>query len=106
MSLRFRVSFCHYAEYFTKTEDNFCSNFYKLYVLFEYPHKTLADEIAERQERNSKFQEKEMWSILASCILGLCHLQNAHIKHQALRTDVILLTSEGSILVADPYCTG
>lgn len=44
------------SEYFTKTEDNFCSNFYKLYVLFEYPHKTLRDEIDDRQKRNSKFQ--------------------------------------------------
>jgi serine/threonine protein kinase len=76
-----------------------------LYVLFEHPHKTLNDEIAERQERNSRFQEKELWSILASCILGLCHLQNADIKHQALRSDTILLAAEGSILVADPYCT-
>lgn len=58
-----------------RTEDQYCSTFYKIYALFEYPYKTLEDEIHERQLQHRRFLEKELWSILASCILGLSHLQ-------------------------------
>ena len=48
--------------------------------------------------------EKEIWSILASCILGLSHLQKNNIKHQSLKSSSILLASSGVIKIADPYC--
>lgn len=53
-----------------------------------------------------RFQEKELWSILASCILGLSHLQKNNIKHTALRSSTVLISAEGVIQVYDPIATG
>lgn len=89
----------------TKNDDQFCSTFYKIYALFEYPYKSLLDEIHERQLQHRVFREEELWSILASCILGLSHLQKFDIRHLSLRSSTILLTSTGHIKLSDPWCT-
>ena len=93
-------------DYLTTSEDEYCSTFYKIYALFEYPQRTLDDEITERNLHKRKFTETELWSILASCILGLSHLQKNSIKHAALKSKNILLSKEGVIKVSDPYATG
>ena len=43
---------------------------------------------------------------MASCIVGLNHLQKHNIKHQALRSGNILISQEGVIKVFDPIVTG
>lgn len=93
------------VEYLLRTEDQFCGTFYKIYALFEYPYKTLNDEVQERHLQHRDFREEELWSILASCILGLSHLQKCDIKHLSLKSSTILLTSSGHIKIADPWCT-
>lgn len=45
-------------KYLTKSEDQFCSTFYKIYALFEYPQKTLDDEINERNLHKRRFKEE------------------------------------------------
>jgi hypothetical protein len=47
-----------------------------------------------------------LWSILASCIVGLSHLQKNSIRHQALRSNTILISQEGIIKIYDPIATG
>lgn len=59
----------------------------------------------ERSTQKTKFQEKELWSIIASCILGMSHLQKNNIKHQCISSESILVDPSGVIKVADPYCT-
>jgi serine/threonine protein kinase len=90
----------------TKSEDQYCSTFYKIYALFQFTDRTLQDEVNERNLQKRKFQEKELWSILASCILGLSHLQKQTIKHQSLRSDSILISQDGVVKIYDPICTG
>lgn len=43
---------------------------------------------------------------MASCIVGLSHLQKNGIKHAALRSNNILLSREGVIKIADPFGIG
>jgi len=43
---------------------------------------------------------------LASCIVGLSHLQKNGIKHSSLKSNNILLSREGIIKVSDPFATG
>ena len=80
------------VEVISNQQDQYCMTFYKVYALFEFPQRTLDDEINERVLQKRKFQEKELWSILASCILGMSHLQKNGIKHRCLRSNSILLT--------------
>lgn len=65
--------------------------------------RTLDDEIGERRLQKKSFTEPELWSILASCVAGLNHLQRNGIKHEALKSNNIILSHEGIIKVADPF---
>ena len=42
-------------DYLMSSEDQYCSTFYKIYTLFEYPQRTLDDEINERNLQKRKF---------------------------------------------------
>lgn len=53
-----------------------------------------------------KFQEKELWSILASCILALSHLQKEDIKHCSLKSAAILISPDGIVKLYDPITVG
>lgn len=90
----------------TKAEDQYCSTFYKVYALFEFGERTLEQEVADRSAQKRRFAENELWSILASCILGLAHLQRGGIRHEALRSGAILVSKEGVVRVYDPLATG
>lgn len=91
---------------FTNSQDQFCMTYFKLFALFLFPQRTLEDEINERGLQKRRFQEKELWSILASCIVGLSHLQKSNIKHGCLRSSSILISPDGIIKVYDPIATG
>lgn len=93
-------------DYLLTSEDQYCSTFHKVFALFEYPQRTLDDEINERALQKRKFTETELWSILASCILGMSHLQKNRIHHSSLRSSNILLAPDGIVKVSDPFATG
>ena len=98
------------SKYELVCEDGYCSKFYRLYALFRYPHRTLDDEITDRKLHQRRFLETELWSILASCILGLGHLQRQSIKHAAIKSTAILVyndgfSNEGIIKVSVPFAT-
>jgi serine/threonine protein kinase len=90
----------------SRAEDQYCSTFYKVYALFEFGQRTLDQEVSERRVHGRKFAENELWSILASCILGLAHLQRNGIRHEALRSAAVLVSKEGVIRLYDPIATG
>lgn len=75
------------SEYLSNIEDMLCSTQHKVYAIYEYPHRNLEQEWAERFVQKRRFEEKEIWSILASCILGLSALQRAGIRHGNLRSE-------------------
>jgi len=80
--------------------------YFKIYALWEFPQRTLEDEINERILQKRRFEEKELWSILASSILALSHLQKENIKHSALKSAALLITSDGIIKLYDPITIG
>ena len=69
------------------------------------PVKNRRGKKAERNLQKRRFQEKDLWSILASCILGLSHLEKNNIKHSCLKSSSILLSYQGIIKISDPYTT-
>ena len=85
-----------------KTIDHLCSNVYKIYAMWEYPQRSLSAELNERALQKRRFEEKELWSILASLILGMSTLQKHKLKHESLNTKNILLDNDGLVKVADP----
>lgn len=85
-------------------QKEYCGVYHKIYILFKYPHRSLEDEVLERITEREKFEEDEIWSIIASCILGMSHLQANKIHHQAISSKTILIDNKGSVKVADPYC--
>lgn len=90
----------------SRTEDQYCSTFFKLYAMFQFNDRTLETEANERKLQKRSFHETELWSILASCILGLSHLQRNGIRHESLRSNSILISKEGVVKVYDPVATG
>ena len=74
--------------------------------MWEYPQRFLSNEINERALQRRKFEEKEIWSILASAILGMSTLQKNKIKHECLNTKNILLDNDGIVKIADPLAIG
>ena len=62
--------------------DHLCSNLYKVYALWEFPCRRLKEELAERTSSNGHaFEERELWSILASSILAMSTIQKAKVRH-------------------------
>ena len=64
--------------------------------MWEYPGRNLSDELTERVLQKRNFEERELWSILASCILGMSILQKNNVKHDALTAKTLLLSNEGT----------
>ena len=81
---------------------------HKIYLLIEYPFKTLKDDIQERLAEKSKnyFGEAELWSILYSCCLALNTLYNSNISHESIASDNIFINKEGLIKIVDPILLG
>lgn len=73
--------------------------------MWDYPNKSLSDEIKERDLQKKSFENREMWSILACSIMGLSALQEKDIRHECLTTRAILM-QDGNVKVADPLAGG
>jgi hypothetical protein len=50
-------------------------------ALYELPMRTLEDERRDRATNRVPFEENELWSIVASAILGFSYLQRNYIQH-------------------------
>ena len=93
--LEFNKHVVELRKYEVVEEDGYCSKFFRVFSLFRYPHRTLDDEINDRRLHDRRFVEAELWSILASCILGLGHLQKNGIRHSAIKSSAILVYNDG-----------
>ena len=58
------------VSYNTKKQDEFCSSFHTLGLLYEYYNNNLQIEISERQEINLPYKEGELW-YLAETLLSV-----------------------------------
>ena len=70
------------------------------------PSRTLADEMRTRTSNQCRFEEKDLWGILAACVCALNYLKTAGLTHGQLTTDAILLTPEGHVKLYTPDVLG
>lgn len=102
-----------------KEEKQVCSILHKLYMIIEYPFKSLRDEINEKksygfmrdQKMNKlvpkeRFSEGEIWSILYSCCKGMDCLYRHKFTHESLTADEIFIDKDGMIKISDPMLLG
>jgi hypothetical protein len=59
----------------------YCDRMYSLGALYELPVRTLENERRDRMNNRVSFEENELWSIVASAILGFSYLQQNYIQH-------------------------
>ncbi len=84
----------------TKVENTFCSTFYKISLLYEYLDHTLQLEIQQRNQEHKIFDEKEVWSVLCSCVLGISEMIRVEGRcHAALTLKDIRLNQDGLVKV-------
>ncbi len=84
----------------TNLENTFCSTFYKIVLVYEYIGETLEQEIIERAKTSHFFDEKDIWSIFCSCILGLAEMTRLEGgTHKALKLSDIKLTPESGVKI-------
>ena len=89
------LNFQHFT---TKSENSFCSTFHKIVLIFEYIDYSLEAEMSARIKDNRPFTEKEMWSVLCSCVLAAVHLVHSEGRmHCGLTAKDIRLTSSGCV---------
>lgn len=83
-----------------------CSSFYKIYALWEYPKKTLIDDIAMRTLENRPYQQQQLWILVTSSVAALSLMQQNSIWHECLSSKAVLFQENGNIKVADPNSFG
>jgi hypothetical protein len=59
---------------FCQSHKGLCSESYRLGAVFKATDLTLAEEVASRKAERKPFEERELWSIMCSCVLGLLFL--------------------------------
>ena len=74
---------------------NLCSKQYKIIEYFEHHPHTLREEISNRSKTGRQFSEKEVMSILCSCVLAMSYLSKLEIVHYTLNPSDIVLDQEG-----------
>lgn len=83
-----------------------CSNFFKIYTLWEYPKKCLMDDIATRTLENKPYSATQLWTLLEDCTNALAYLQEKGFGHECLTSKNILYDEKDNIKVADPLSYG
>ncbi|CAK73287.1 unnamed protein product (macronuclear) [Paramecium tetraurelia] len=92
---------------FYHEENQFCGQFFKIFILMEYIPTTLCDILEQRLAKKQEFQESELWTILIGCIEGCCILESQKITHQGLRLDSIsYLDQFPYVKILDPTLSG
>ena len=90
-----------------KEFNNFCSNSYKIYALYEYPAITLEEEISARGRENKYFEECELWSILQSCTNALGEVKSTlclNPQNVFIVPDGVLKVINNDILTEEHRC--
>ena len=80
-----------------------CGEAKAMYVVAEYPFKSLKEEIEERVILRDYFVEGEIWSILYSALKALSFLWRASVLYNAICSKNILISAEGIIKLNDPW---
>ena len=89
-------------DYFTNKESHYCSETYKIYVLFEFCNKNMELEVNDRITDNMRrFSNEELIYITDAYVTGLSYLQKNNICHSALSLHSLLISKNGIYKVVD-----
>lgn len=92
-----------HPEYYVNFNEQFCSRMYSSGALYELPQRTLEDERRDRVRSHVQFDESELWSIVASCILGFGYFQRNYVQHESVRASNLYVEETGAIKISDPF---
>jgi hypothetical protein len=82
-------------------EENLCSNYFRIYALWEFPRKTLAEDITYRALLKQPFEGAELRRIILQLAEGLSAYEKNRKSHECLTTKSVLLATDNSVRVAD-----
>lgn len=90
-------------DYFTLKGTNCCSDYYKLYVVFEFCNKNLEIEIEDRttQDQMRYFSNDEIIYLAESYITALAFLQKNQIPHGNISLQNLFISKNGIYKLAD-----
>lgn len=73
-------------------------------AIYQYGKLSLKQEIHNRVASSTRFQEQELWAILATIVQALSYLQDKDIVYGVLSTDKIFI-NDSLVRVLDPSAT-
>ena len=83
-------------DYSVDVQNNWCSTFYLLKLFYEYPNKSLKEEINSRKSKNQNFNMKELTHLLYNITNAGVHLQENNIKHNDICPSLIYYTKNNN----------
>lgn len=79
----------------TKEESQFCSKFYKIFLLFEYIKTDLDEEIQLKKQKNTSFTTDEMTFLIFCCVSSLFYYQKCNLAHGDVRSASVFVSQNG-----------
>ena len=79
----------------TKEESQYCSKFYKIFLLFEYIKSDLDEEIQSKKQKNTPFSKDEMTFLIFCCVSALFYYQKCNSAHEDVRSASVFVSQSG-----------
>lgn len=79
----------------TKEESQFCSKFYKIFLLFEYIKTDLDEEIQAKRRKNTVFTKDELTFLIFCCVNSLFYYQKCNLAHGDVRSASVFVSQNG-----------
>ena len=95
------MSYCQLEYEHVKKED-LCSKYYKVHSLWEYPRRTLAEEINERALAKQPFPPGQIKMLIRQMSQAMTTLQKQRITHECLTSKTILVEGPTTFRIVDP----
>lgn len=87
--------------------EEYCSKFYKMYLILDYHGISLRKQIEHRKKKNEPFTLHQMLTLLISVSSALAYLEQQGTSHQSLMPETILLAENKHYKLTDAaFLTG
>lgn len=84
-----------------REESQYCSKFFKTFLLFEYIRNDLSEEIAAKVIEEIHFQEEDIWFFLYCVLSGLLYYKAYNLAHGDLQPKNIFISQNGFFKISD-----
>lgn len=91
--------------HFESEEQQVCSTFYKVHLVFEYSAMSLKDAMEQRKMSGTFYKKEEVEGMLRGAVNGLAKLQEFKIPHQNLRPQTLSYNNEVLQVADTPLLT-